>query len=142
MGQAAPAKMPPFTRDVLNALTYKINGAAIALHRQYGPGLLEGVYEACLAHDLRALGLQIETQKPVPLVHRGIRLNCAYRADIVVESIVLVEVKAVDALAPIHSRQLLTYLRLTNLPFGLVLNFGGLTMKDGIKRVANGYPEE
>jgi GxxExxY protein len=87
-------------------------------------------------------GLRIETQKPLPLVYEGVKIDCAYRADIIVNQVVIVEVKAMDDLAPIHTRQLLTYLRIAKCPAGLILNFGKTTMKEGIKRVLNGFPTQ
>ena len=130
----------PITADTINRLTSTIIEAAIRVHRALGPGLLESAYLACLCYELVRAGLQIETQKPLPLVYQGVKIDCAYRADIIVNQMVIVEVKAMDDLAPIHTRQLLTYLRIANCPAGLILNFGKTTMKDGIKRVLNGFP--
>jgi GxxExxY protein len=104
-----------------------------------GPGLLESAYFGCLCYELASAGLRTETLKALPLVYCGVRIDCSYRADLVVESLVIVEVKALEALAPIHSRQLLTYLRVADCPLGLLLDFGQKTMKEGIKRVINGY---
>ena len=134
--------MPPFDSHTINDLTAKIIAAAIAIHRALGPGLLESAYLACLCYELHRAGLHFELQKPIPLIYRDVRIDCAYRADLIVEGHVIVEVKAVDALAPIHGRQLYTYLRLANCPVGLILNFGAATMKAGIKRIANGFPLE
>jgi GxxExxY protein len=117
--------------------TAPIIGAAIRIHRALGPGLLEKAYWGCLCFELYSAGMRIETQKPLPLVYRGVNIECAYRADLIVEGLVIVEVEAVNGLAPIHSRQLLTYLRLANCPLGLLLDFGGETMKAGIERVLN-----
>lgn len=130
--------MPQTTRESLNALTSKIIASAIAIHRMLGPGLLEGAYLACLTYELYTLDLKAEVQKPIPLIYRGVMMDCAYRADLLVEGAVLVEVKALETLAPIHSRQLYTYLRLADLRLGLLLNFGAMTMKEGIKRIVNG----
>ena len=121
----------------LNQITSTIIGAAIRIHRALGPGLLEKAYWCCLCFELYSAGLRIETQKSLPLVYRGVNIECAYRADLIVEGLVIVEVKAVNGLAPIHSRQLLTYLRLASCPLGLLLDFGGETMKAGVKRVIN-----
>jgi len=129
------------TAEVLNRITSTILSAAIGIHRTLGPGLLESAYLACLSHELTAGGLQVERQKSLALVYRGVTIDCAYRADLVVEGQVLVEVKSLEVLAPIHSRQLQTYLRLGRFPVGLLLNFGAPTMKEGIKRVVNGFPE-
>ena len=133
---------PPLTATALNRITSTIIANAITVHRTLGPGLLESAYFACLLHELGAASLSIETQRPVPLVYRGLKIDCAYRADLIVDAAVLVEVKALDALAPVHTRQLRTYLRLAGCPVGLLLNFGAPTMKAGIKRVVNGFPEE
>jgi len=129
------------TAEALNRITATILSAAIDIHRTLGPGLLESAYLACLSHELTAGGLRVERQRPLALVYRGVRIDCAYRADLVVEGSVLVEVKALEVLAPIHSRQVHTYLRLGEYPVGLLLNFGASTMKAGIKRIVNGFPE-
>ena len=126
-----------FSLEPLNRITSAINGAAIQIHRTIGPGLLEKAYWGCLCFELHSAGLQIETQKPLPLLYRGVNIDCAYRADLIVEGLVIVEVKALNGLAPIHRRQLLTYLRLANCPLGLLLDFGGETMKAGIQRILN-----
>jgi GxxExxY protein len=130
----------PATADALNNLTSIIISAAIGIHRTFGSGLLEHAYLACLCHELKSAGLALEVQKPISLIYRGVKIDCAYRADLIIEGVVLVEVKAIDALAPFHERQLNTYLRLTECPVGLLLNFGAPTMKAGIKRVVNGFP--
>ena len=118
----------------LNSLTEQIIGAAIAVHRALGPGLLESAYEACLYHELVTRGLRVERQKPLPLTYDGVTLACAYRMDLVVESSVIVEVKSVATLAPIHEAQLLTYLRLAKIKVGLLMNFNEVVLKDGIRR--------
>lgn len=122
-----------------NAVSEKIIGVAIEVHRQLGPGLLESAYEECLAHELQLRGLHFVRQKPLPVVYKDIKLECGYRLDLLVENLVVVEIKAVDALAPIHSVQLLTYLRMCKRRLGLLLNFNVDILKDGIKRVINGY---
>ena len=132
----------PPTAVELNRITSTIIANAISVHRYFGPGLLERAYLACLVHDLSAANLRVEMQRPLPLEYRGVRVDCAYRADLIVENAVLVEIKAVDVLTPTHSRQLRTYLRLAGCRVGLLLNFGAPTMKTGIKRVVNGFPEE
>ncbi|MGQ9630468.1 MAG: GxxExxY protein [bacterium] len=116
-------------------LTEKIIGAAIEVHRHLGPGLLESAYEECLCRELELRGLSFERQKPLPLEYKGIKLDCGYRIDIVVENRVILELKCVDAIAPVHEARLLTYLRLSGLKVGLVLNFYAAVMKDGIKRL-------
>lgn len=131
----------PPSADSLNQLTSTAIDAAIRIHRALGPGLLERAYFECLSFELAAAGLQIETQKALPLVYRDLTIPCAYRADIVIEGLVVLEVKAVDSIAPIHSQQLYTYLRVADCRVGLVLNFGARWMLDGIKRVVNNFPE-
>ncbi len=126
-----------FSLERLNRITSANNAAAIQIHRTIGPGLLEKAYWGCLCFELHSAGLRIETQKALPLVYHGVNIDCAYRADLIVEGLVIVEVKALNGLAPIHRRQLLTYLRLANCPLGLLLDFGGETMKAGIQRVLN-----
>lgn len=133
--------MTTLSSESLNHLTSTIIDAAIRIHRALGPGLLEGAYLGCLRFELMSMGLRIETQKALPLTYRGVVIDCAYRADLLVENAVIVEVKALDSLAPIHSRQLYTYLRIADCRVGLILNFGAATMRDGIKRVVNKFPE-
>jgi len=128
---------PDVSLGPLNRITSRIIDGAIRIHRAIGPGLLEKAYSGCLCYELSSAGLSIETQKSLPLIYRGVSIDCAYRADLIVDGLVIVEVKALNGLAPIHSRQLLTYLRLANCPIGLLLDFGGETMKAGIKRVIN-----
>jgi GxxExxY protein len=132
---------PAVSAESLNRITSNIIECAIRIHRSVGPGLLESAYFGCLRYELVSSGLRIETQKALPLMYQGVQIDCAYRADLVVEDCIIVEVKALEALAPIHSRQLLTYLRVADCPLGLLLNFGSKTMKEGIKRVVNRFPE-
>jgi GxxExxY protein len=129
------------SKERLDQITETIIGVAIDVHRTLGPGLLETVYEACLSFDLEARGLNLERQKPLPLTYKGMRLECAYRVDLVVESAVIVEVKAVEQLLPIHAAQLLSYLRLSNLPVGLLINFDVTNLQRGLRRVVNAYPD-
>jgi GxxExxY protein len=110
-------------------------GACIEVHRQMGPGLLESAYEHCVAHELGMLGLRFERQRPVPLEYKGTKLNCGYRLDLVVEDALIVEIKCVDGLLPIHKAQLLTYLRLTKLRAGLLVNFRETVLKNGLRRL-------
>ena len=133
--------MPQTTAEALNDRTSTIITCGIKIHRALGPGLLESAYSACLCHDLVTAGLRVEQQKPIALVYGGLTIDCAYRADIVVEDCVIVEVKALDALAPIHRQQLYTYLRLADYRVGLLLNFGASTLRDGIQRVVNKFPD-
>ena len=116
-------------------LTYAIVGAAIEVHRHLGPGLLESAYEECLCRELVLRGLRVERQKPLPLSYKGVKLDCGYRMDLVVEDRVLVEVKAVEALAPIHEAQVLTYLRLAGVRVGLLINFNVSVLKQGLTRL-------
>ncbi len=125
----------------LNDLTYAIIGAAMKVHRTLGPGLLESAYQACLAHELEKLGLQVERRKPVPVVYEEVKLDCGFRADLVVEGLVAVELKAKEALHPIDSAQLLSHLRLLKLSLGLLINFHVCDLKEGIRRIANNYQE-
>jgi GxxExxY protein len=117
-------------------LTEKIIGAAIEVHRELGPGLLESAYAACLAHELRLRGLQIRTEVPLPVVYKGVRLDCGYRIDIIVEERVLLELKTVERIIPVHEAQLLTYLKLSNIKVGLLMNFHSQVLKNAIKRMA------
>src|SRR5688572_16527136 len=110
---------------------------AIYIHRSMGPGMLESVYVHCLAHRLMKKGLSVRTEVPVPLIFEDVYLECGYRSDLIIENKVVIEVKSVDALGPIHFAQTLTYLRLLNLKLGIVLNFNSTLMKEGIKRVVN-----
>jgi GxxExxY protein len=121
-------------------LTREIIGAAIKIHRELGPGLLESAYEACLAYELQKLGMKVERQKPVPLIYESVRLECGFRADLVVEDSVVVETKCEDALHPVDDAQPLSYLRLLNISVGLLINFHVVVLRD-VKRVVNNYSE-
>jgi len=123
-------------------LTHEIIGAAIAIHKEIGPGLLEAVYEECLAHEFAARDLPFERQKPIPVVYKGAKLDCGYRADLVVAGRVIVEVKAIAALAPIHEAIMLTYIRLSGCKIGLLINFHSAVLKEGIKRYVWKYSED
>ena len=122
-------------------LTQEIIGAAIKVHRKLGPGLLESAYEACLAHEIEKLGLRVEQQKAVPLIYETVKLECGFRADLVVEGRVVVELKCKEALHPVDEAQLLSHLRLLNIPVGLLINFHVVLLKDGIRRMVNNYRE-
>ena len=128
-------------KERLNRITNSVIGAAVDVHRTLGPGLLESAYEACLAFELARLGLKIEQQKPLPVVYRDVKLDCGYRLDLLIEDAVIVEVKTVDRIAPIHRAQLLSYLRLSGCKVGLLINFNVKILKDGIVRVVNGFPD-
>jgi len=129
-------------KERLNRITEQIIGAAIDVHRALGPGLLESAYAACLAFDLAGLGLKVEQEKPLPVVYRDVRLDCGYRLDFVVENAVIVEIKAVTELQPIHHAQLLSYLKLSGLKVGLLINFHERMLKDGIRRIVNDFPDK
>ncbi|GAB2691148.1 hypothetical protein GCM10011495_11080 [Hymenobacter frigidus] len=118
-------------------LTGRILGVAFRVHTVLGPGLLESVYEIALAHELRKAGLLVATQVEMPVVYDGIRLDLAFRADMIVESTVILELKSVEALAPVHSKQLLNYLRLSGLKTGLLINFNTISLKDQLIRLSN-----
>ena len=111
--------------------------AAFRVHSAIGPGMLENAYEACLAYELRAAGLKVQTQVPLPLIYRDVKLEVGYRLDILVEDLVVIEIKAVDALAPIYNAQLLAYLKLSDKKLGLLINFNEVRLRHGIKRVVN-----
>lgn len=129
-------------RERLNALTERIIGAALAVHRELGPGMLESTYEACLMFELLQSGLTVERQKPLPLIYRGQRLDCGYRIDLLVEDEIIVEVKSIERLEPIQSAQLLSYLRLSRRAVGLLINFNVKWLtQDGVKRIVNAFPD-
>jgi iron complex transport system substrate-binding protein len=112
---------------------------SIKIHKDLGPGLLESVYEAILEKELLTKGLFVERQKPIDFIYDGIKFSEGFRIDLLVETTVILELKFVETLAPVHPKQLLTYLKLTNLPVGLLLNFGAPVMKEGIHRIVNNY---
>jgi GxxExxY protein len=117
-----------------NEITQRIIGAAIEVHRQLGPGLLESAYEECLCHELTIRKLNFERQKPIPLVYKDAKLDCGYRLDVLVEGKIVVELKSVDGLGPIHEAIVLTYFKLSGHKLGLLINFNVPLLKDGIKR--------
>lgn len=125
--------------DEMEELVTTVLDVAFAVHRDIGPGLLENVYVQLLANRLRQLGIKVDRQLPVGAQIEGLDFAEAFRLDLLVENKLVVEVKAIEKLAPVHARQTLTYLRLMKLPLGLLINFGGITLKEGIKRVANNY---
>ncbi len=118
-----------------NRLSRQVIGASIQVHRALGPGLLESAYEECLCHELAHMGLAFERQKAMPLVYREVKLDCGFRLDLVVEQCLIVEIKAVESLLPIHTAQLLTYLRLSGVWLGLLINFNSERLHSGIKRL-------
>ena len=121
--------------EELDRITEDIIGAAIEVHRELGPGLLESTYEACSAYELTQRGLKVERQKPLPVVYKRLKLDIGYRVDLLVEDQVIVELKAVDRLEPIHESQLLSYLRLSRCKVGLLINFNVRVLRDGLKRL-------
>lgn len=121
-----------------NELSQAIIGCAMKVHTRLGPGLLESAYEACLAYELSLAGLQFERQKPMPLVYDQVKLDVGYRLDLLVENLVVVDPKAVEALSPIFTAQMLTYLKLSGCKLGLIINFNSEHLRDGIKRVVRG----
>jgi len=121
-------------RNHLNTITGQIIGAAIEVHRHLGPGLLESAYETCLAYELSQRGLQVERQKALPIVYKNIKLDQGYRIDLLVENRVIVELKVVEQLTDVHEAQLLSYLKFSGCPIGLLINFNVMLLKDGIRR--------
>lgn len=120
-----------------NDISYKIIGAAVEKHRALGPGLLESVYETALAYDLRALGLKVETQVSMPMMYKEVKMDVGYRLDLLVENKVIVEIKSVETLAPVHFAQTLTYLKLADKKLALLINFNTKLLKDGVHRIVN-----
>ena len=131
--------MSETTLTRVNAVTERVIGAASQVHRTLGPGLLESVYLACLLYELRTTGLSVETQYKVPIQYGDVQIECGYRIDVLVEATVILEVKAVAELAPIHEAQLLTYLRLSRRPVGLLINLNTKVLKHGVRRLINGW---
>lgn len=131
-----------FKADVSpDIVTREIIAAAIKIHRKLGPGLLESAYKACLAFELDKSGFQVQREQPVPLIYEMVKLDCGFRADLVVEKRVAVELKCKEALHPVDEAQLLSHLRLLNIPVGLLINFHVVMLKHGIKRMVNNYRE-
>jgi len=122
--------------EEINKVSGQIVDASMVVHSALGPGLLESAYEACLSHELQERGLKVERQVPVPLEYKGKKLEAGFRIDMLVEKCVIVELKAVEGVLPIHEAQILTYLKLTGQRVGLLLNFNVLSMKKGVKRIA------
>jgi len=128
-------------RDRLNHLSHVIIGAALDVHRELGPGMLESAYESCLAFELSQRGLALEKQKPLPLKYKGVRIGCGFRLDLLVENAVIIEVKAIERVDRLHRAQLRHYLMQMNLNLGLLINFNVRLLHDGIHRVVNNFPE-
>ncbi len=123
----------------INDLTKAIIGAAIEVHRRLGPGLLESAYRVCLAYELRKRGFEVVEEKPVPVIYDKVKLECGFRADLLVNGLVVVELKAKTAIHPVDKAQTLSHLRLLNLRFGLLINFHEERLVDGVSRIVNGY---
>jgi len=121
----------------INDLTGKIIGAAIEVHKALGPGLLESAYEECLCYEFQQKKMSFERQKPLPIIYKEVELDCGYKLDVVVENIIILELKACEKIEPIHEAQLLTYLKLSGMKVGLLINFNVPVLKDGIKRLVN-----
>jgi GxxExxY protein len=128
-------------KNKLDKITDTVIGAAIAVHRALGPGLLESTYEACLAYELSERGQGVERQKALPVKYRGVNLDCGYRIDLLVEGKIIIELKAVERLEPIHKAQLLSYLKLSGCRLGLLINFNVRLLKYGIHRIVLNLPE-
>jgi len=124
-----------------NELTERVIGACIEIHRALGPGLLESAYEECLCYELSQTGIKFERQKPLPVHYKDVNLDCGYRLDLVVEEKIIIELKAVESLLPIHEAQLLTYLKLSGITLGLLINFNVAMLKHGIKRIVNNFQD-
>jgi len=124
-----------------NQITERVIGVCIDIHKQLGPGLLESAYEECVCYELAQLGMRFERQKPLPVKYKNVNLDCGYRLDLVIEDKVILELKTVEQLLPIHEAQLLTYLKLSGLTLGLLINFNVAMLKHGIKRIANNFIE-
>jgi GxxExxY protein len=131
----------PITKEEYNRVTDTIIGAAIEVHRQLGPGLLESAYEACLAYELIQRGLKIERQKELPLKYKEVSLDCGYRMDLLVADSVVVEIKATEQTSPLHEAQVISYLKLSGCKVGLLINFNSTTLIGGVRRLVNGFPE-
>ena len=125
----------------LNAITHEIIAAAIEVHRQLGPGLLESAYRECVCYELSQMGLAFTREVQLPLSYKGLKLDCSYRIDLLVEDEIVVELKSVEQILPVHSAQLLTYLKAAHKQVGLLINFNVPVLKDGIRRIVNNYTE-
>jgi GxxExxY protein len=134
-GQKLGGQASSMTMLILQDLSEKIIGAAIEVHRALGPGLLESAYEQCLCHELSVRGMQFGRQLSLPLVYKGVKLDCGYCIDLLVEDAVIIELKSVEKVLPVHLAQLLTYMRLSNKKLGLLINFNERLLKDGLHRI-------
>lgn len=120
-----------------NELSYKVIGVAMELHKSLGPGLLESSYENALAYDLKASGLKVQQQVPRPFIYKEVKMDVGYRIDLLVDNKLIIEIKSLESLAPVHFSQVLTYLKLSDMKLGLLINFNSRFLKDGIHRVVN-----
>lgn len=128
-------------RKKINEITESIISSAITVHKELGPGLMESTYEACLTYELINRKLKVVRQKALPVIYKEVKLDCGYRIDLFVEDEVIVELKAIESLEPIHTAQILSYLKLSDCRIGLLINFNVKLLKNGIKRIANNYKE-
>lgn len=128
-------------KERLNKITGDIIGAAIEVHRALGPGLLESAYETCLSYEIEKRAYKVISQKSIPLIYKEVNIDNAYRIDLFVEDSVIVEIKSVEKILPIHEAQLMSYLKLANCKVGLLINFNVLVLKNGIKRIVNNFPD-
>lgn len=126
-------------RDELNEISGKVIESAIKVHKALGPGMLEGAYQVCLTHELSKGGYRVESEVPMPIVYDGIKLSSGYRIDLLVEDSVIVELKAIERLMPVHEAQLLSYLRMSDKRLGLLINFNVKLLRDGLRRVVNNF---
>jgi GxxExxY protein len=127
-------------REQLDAISSAVVDAAISVHRELGPGLLENAYEACLEFELLDRGFKVEPQKPLPVVYRGCQVDCGFRLDLLIDELVIIECKSVERLEQIHTAQVLTYLKLMRLHLGLLINFNVTRLMDGYKRLVRNFP--
>lgn len=125
----------------LNQISDRVIGCAIDVHRSLGPGLLESAYEECLSYELIQSGFSFQRQLTLPLIYKEIRLDCGYRIDLLVEELIVLELKTVEMILPVHEAQLITYLKLTGCPIGLIINFNVPLFKDGIRRLVYNFPD-
>lgn len=133
------AAVPPLVTPHVNKITREVVTAAMKVHSALGPGLLQSAYHACLLHELRKQGLRVASQVGLPVVYDGEKIDLGYRMDLVVEGMVIVEVKCAEAIHPVHQAQILSYMRLSGIPVGLLINFYVAHLRDGIKRMVDGW---
>ncbi len=120
-------------------LSKEIIGCAISVHRTLGPGLLESAYEECMIYELSVKGFKVERQKPIPIVYKEIKLDCGYRLDLLVENRVVVELKSIESISPVHEAQILTYMRFSKIKIGLLINFNVTTIRQGLKDMSSNF---